>query len=503
MEKKKSKKGIVITIVVTVIVLAVIGLYLIGRNSVSMAERMTLPQYSIAEVETGDLAKTVSAMGSLTAEHRDLSTRIPLKILSYPVSVGDTVAAGNPIALVDRTALDETVKNLRQEIAEHDREIQRLNDAHDTTKTFTSPYSGRIKEIHCEIGDDASSLGTAFVLSADGKMKLETKLTEKHDLNTLLTVKADGKSYSGTVVSLDSDGIYKLTVTDNGPESGAAATVHNSNGDQIGSGELDYNNPLTIKSDPGIITKIHVSENDKVYKGTNLLNLKQIPLSDAYAYEVNTRQNKLDDLDYCLNIQKKGYAVVLEDDVTVKSVGEENQTVPPETPFASVYTVGATELNIQVDELDIASVEAGQKATVILDALPSEKFEGTVTKISNVGNSEAGVTTFDVTVVIEANSSCKIGMNGNASIIAQQHKNVPVIPINALQHEKDEQYVWISRSGVLPEDRRADPGEKVVVTTGLSDAEKVEITSGLNPGDKIVVVTRPQLPFDMMAMYGG
>ena len=137
-------------------------------------------------------------------------------------------------------------------------------------------------------------------------------------------------------------------------------------------------------------------------------------------------------------------------------------------------------LETAIDELDILSLEIGQRADITLDALAGQSFEGRITEISDEGIVSQGVTTYAVTLSVTSDASMRVGMNASASITIDKKDNVTLIPLKALQESGGEQFVYVGTVG-----NETSPGEKRIVTTGISDGESVEITSGLTAGENI------------------
>ena len=59
---------------------------------------------------------------------------------------------------------------------------------------------------------------------------------------------------------------------------------------------------------------------------------------------------------------------------------------PGLSPGTPIYIVdpNSLEISTKVDEIDMAGIQIGQKAVISLEALPDQKFDGMVTKISTV-----------------------------------------------------------------------------------------------------------------------
>lgn len=105
----------------------------------------------------------------------------------------------------------------------------------------------------------------------------------------------------------------------------------------------------------------------------------------------------------------------------------------------TAFTISPDEnrlLSVSVDELDINSVELGQKAVVTFDAIEDQEFEGEVTKIGNTASVSGGVAKYTITITI-------------------------------------------------PKDDDGNLFGETEVTTGLSDGSTVEITDGLEEGTTV------------------
>ena len=109
-----------------------------------------------------------------------------------------------------------------------------------------------------------------------------------------------------------------------------------------------------------------------------------------------------------------------------------------------------------------------------------------MTQISQIGSTNSGVTTYSVTLRLTADEELKIGMNGTATIVVEKVEDAVLVPLQALQTSKGEQYVW-KKDDTTDEDA-GNPGTKTVVTTGLSDETYAQVLSGLAEGDEIVIV---------------
>lgn len=87
-----------------------------------------------------------------------------------------------------------------------------------------------------------------------------------------------------------------------------------------------------------------------------------------------------------------------------------------------------------VNETDIGRVQAGQEATVIVDAFPDRTFRGTVEKIEPQAVVQQNVTMFPVLVSLENRDGALLpGMNGEVAIISDRRENVIAVPNEAIR----------------------------------------------------------------------
>lgn len=137
-------------------------------------------------------------------------------------------------------------------------------------------------------------------------------------------------------------------------------------------------------------------------------------------------------------------------------------------------------MSVSVDELDINSVEVGQTATVTMDALEDVTLEGTVVSVSNSASSSgSGSAKYTVEISVPKQDGMLIGMSASATIVVEESENVVTLPVDALQENGNETYVYTSV------DEDGNLSGEVTVETGLSDGDTVEITSGLEDGDTV------------------
>lgn len=150
-----------------------------------------------------------------------------------------------------------------------------------------------------------------------------------------------------------------------------------------------------------------------------------------------------------------------------------------ETAAFSIASATEASVSINVDELDILSVKEGQTATVTLDALDGQEFEGTITEVSNEASSGNSSAKYPVTITFEKTEDMLLGMSASATIHVNEAEDAVLIPVDALQEKGNSTFVYTKK------DSDGNLSGEVEVETGISNGSQVEITSGLEEGDTV------------------
>ena len=92
-------------------------------------------------------------------------------------------------------------------------------------------------------------------------------------------------------------------------------------------------------------------------------------------------------------------------------------TVESGKTLCTIYDLSYLEMTLNIDELDISTVEVGQAVQITAEAVESKTFTGVVTKVSVAGNTSGGITSYPVTVRIDESDGLLPGMNVDAEIV--------------------------------------------------------------------------------------
>ncbi|HVG07618.1 MAG TPA: efflux RND transporter periplasmic adaptor subunit [Thermoanaerobaculia bacterium] len=157
----------------------------------------------------------------------------------------------------------------------------------------------------------------------------------------------------------------------------------------------------------------------------------------------------------------------------------------PASVIGEIADLSVILAKVDVDETEVVLVKPGQKARILVDALPDKEYHGRIAEVGNKGFSRAqqpDVTFFNVEILLEdPDEDLRPGMSVRAEIDTAVHSDVLVAPIQAVVErdvkDKETDVVFVIEDG---------KAVQRVVKTGISDETQVEIVSGLKPGDKVV-----------------
>lgn len=131
-----------------------------------------------------------------------------------------------------------------------------------------------------------------------------------------------------------------------------------------------------------------------------------------------------------------------------------------------------------VPEREFRKIESGQRAGIVVDALPGPPVLAEVTRVSPIVDPDTG--TFKVTIEIDDPARrIKPGMFARIGIVYDTHLDALQVPRSAVIDDDEESAVFVV------EDGRAARRE---VETGFADRGMIEIIAGLDDTDEVIVV---------------
>ena len=200
-------------------------------------------------------------------------------------------------------------------------------------------------------------------------------------------------------------------------------------------------------------------------------------------------------------------------------VGEYAVSQLSTTPLMTIADMSTINVEVNVDETEIASVDVGQQAKIKVDALGEKELNAVVTQKNPLAvaksDTQGGLSNrvnvqeakeFKVTLELkdvtdDIGEKLRPGMNSTATITTKTHNNVLAVPLQAIVEKASP---TPTPGGSVATSAPTPVGEKpkevkglyildknnkvkfVEVTTGITGESDIEIVSGLQPGTEVV-----------------
>ena len=411
--------------------------------------------YRVAEVGAGDVTETVALNGTVTAvKHAEVNSPIAGSISAVLVAAGQTVVAGAPLATLESSTLQATVNQAQ---ATYELALEKIADdqaalaASKTTTTSTTTTS--------------TTTTTQPAPSTTARPATTPGGPTPGGPPTTTTVGAPAVPTSPETTAVGSSrqggtGRASTTPSKVGQTSGAAPTGAATASGASGASPTRTPTEADIQSDiaasytaqielsaaqealarsiltspiSGVVVKVTAQDGDQVAAGTTATS------SAATTAATSTSSSTA--------------LFVVED----------------QSGYSVVGTLPATSIG-QVHEGDPATVSVATSTTDLV---------GAVTSVDRVPTTTSGSAVFTVTVGINSTGTPLYnGINAKATIVAEHHAAVMVVPTSAVHSSAGVATVYVA-VGAQQETR--------IVTVGAVGLTTTEITGGLNFGDRVVL----------------
>ena len=166
------------------------------------------------------------------------------------------------------------------------------------------------------------------------------------------------------------------------------------------------------------------------------------------------------------------------------------------TEIMTVADLNAMEARVDVGEIDVVLVQAGQHVRMDVDAFKDRKFGGTVVAIANASRGSSSSSSnstgmaatqdapkFDVRIRMDDREAFRPGMSVTAEIETRSRKNALAVPIQSVTTRlpkgasKPTEVVFLHENGIA---------KLAKVKPGISDNDYFEIVEGLTEGQPVI-----------------
>jgi HlyD family secretion protein len=428
----------------TKIILGVVGLLVVGGVAAStfLGAGAQGPEVETATVEEKELAVTVTASGKVEAGvSADVFPPAPGTLDVIYVSDGETVTAGDKLALMDTQALELQVAQAKAGLA---------------------AAQSQLKNVAATGGGSAADIKAAQAQVDAAKQAL----TAARAGSTAAKAAWDNASdaYDAAALMLPS-GSPTLTALSAAREQARAGYLQARSGiaqAQAGIEGAKSQLARARAADPA-------SQRSAAQAG-----VRQAAAAVAAAEDALEKGTLTAPMDGIVLFNKPAAAL------GGGSAPSEGSAVSPQAAPFTVVDLGALKFIAEVDEADIERVKPGMQVEVTLDSFPGERFASTVSRINPAAQPTAtGGTVFQVEILLEGvGRDLLLGMKGDADIEVSSRGSALTIPVEALFSEGGTDYVYAIIDGKL---------KKTTITVGATTDTEVEVLEGLEQGTEVAL----------------
>lgn len=501
---KKGRRWIVLCVLAVAVIGG--GTAFLSRTRAKAAKAEIT--YTTASVEKRSITNALTGSGTLQpAASYTVTTLVSGEVLSDTFEEGDIVEKDQLLYTIDSSDVSTTETQAQTNYT------QALK-----AKYPTADISGTVSEVYVSNGD-AVSAGTELCrISASNDLTIDFQFSYAKDGD--FYVGQPAKIYlngyagyiDGTVAQIGSSSVangtgmkmttVRVKAANPGLVSGdctASAVVGNYT--SYGQTTVKVGTGSTITaSASGKVSGLTLMPGDSVSSGQRICTITgdsvDNQLQNAKA-SLENAQDRLDD--YMVTSPITGTVV----EKTVKAGDNVGTGSNSNNTLCIIYDLSYLQMTLNIDELDIDNVEVGQVVNITSDAKEGQTFTGVVTKVSVVGTTSGGTTTYPVTVRIDDTDGLRPGMNVDAEIVLSSADGVLAIPSLAVNRGDTVLVTSDSPSAANALEQEAPEGYAYVqVTTGVSDDSYIEITSGLQEGDTVAYLRTASSGSGNMMMGG-
>ena len=509
--KPLSKKQIII-ISAAVAVAAAVAVFAVVKKS---SKKKSDGETATARVTRGSISRVLEGSGTLEAiDQYEVSALVSGDVTADFFEEGDMVSKDRVLYKIDASSIEKNIDKAQNALSQSKMSYSEAVEAYGDL-TVSAPCKGVIKTLYIKNGDDIKTGDRVCDIVDSDTMTLEIKFLSSQAGGIYsgqaanIEMTGGGGSYMGTVKTVSSGSTVnslgvpvtnvEISVTNPGAITTgdtATAVVGGTACAEPGTFKYSHEETVTAKAS-GKVRNLSFIEGDRVSAGRTILTIESSSVSNQVkksALSVSDAELSLkglqDDLDqYSISSPIAGKVI----QKTVKA-GDKVASQQGSTSMAVIADLSALTMTMNIDELDISSVKVGQDVEVTADALENQVFHGVVNKVSVIGTSQNGVTTYPVEVLLSdvENTDLIPGMNVSATIVLEKKDDVLLIPTTA-----------VKRGNKV---KMLGSGEEVEIETGIDDGTQVEVLSGLSEGDQVEIADVPTKSVEdtmMQGMQGG
>jgi len=461
-------------------------------------------------VQRGSLVATVNAAGNITA-HQQVGLNFGQSgtVAKVLVEVGDRVKLGQVLAQLDTRDLALQVQNAETDLRTTQAKLAQARNpitAQDISSARAKADAAQANYNKLAAGATQADIAAAQAAVASAQAAYDAAVKSAGTTGSQLQSSAAAFEKAQVALQQAQAAYDKVATRPDVASSSPAATLQSATID-FNQAKANYQS-LAATSGSDASSKVQQAQSQLQQARASLAKLKnQVTQDDLTVSQAQVAQAK-NDLDKLLagpdaNALDIAQNAVSQAEIAVKQAQLKQDQARILAPFDGVVTTvsivpgqsassSATgviqladldrlETIVNMAEVDVGRIQAGQEVELTLDALPDVTLQGKVVLVAPAGVQSQGVVNYPVTIALtEPPQSVKTGMTANFNIIVDHRDDVLTVPNRAVRTQGRQKLVTVLFEGTQIQ---------APVSTGMSSDTLTGIVGGLKEGDTVVLAT--------------
>ncbi|HST50975.1 MAG TPA: efflux RND transporter periplasmic adaptor subunit [Pyrinomonadaceae bacterium] len=487
---RKKKIIIAVAAVAVLAVIVVISIFARGKDE---------PEVTVVKVETRpELKSTVTASGEVRPiRFVNLTSEVQGRIVDISVNPGDHVTTGQPLVRVDPTQLESSAEAQAASAQAAISDVQNARSAVISAESSVQQAQAALAANEAQLAQARQAVNTSQTSVDRAQVDLATAQRElKRTTDLIESGVASRSDYDAAQDRLKTAQVALNTAKAQLESSKIAVKESEARAAQQREAVKSAQNGVAQAQSSVKSSESRASGQQALLRGQSSLRYKATTLSPLTGVVV---------------------------DIPAR-VGQFTLASTSTTSLMTIADMTTINVEVNVDETEIAQVEEGQTAKVKVDAMGDKELDGTVTQKNPLAVSRSDTTgaglgnrvnvqeAKEFKVVIELKNipddvrdSLRPGMTSTATITTKTKQNVLAVPLQAIV-EKSPSPTPTPAGGPQGQQPAATPvGEKpkeikgvyvldssgkkvkfVPVETGITGESDIEVVSGLQPNTEVI-----------------
>ncbi len=463
-----------------VLAVLVLATAILGGTIVYAQASKVTTTYRTALVTYGTITQSIGMAGNLTpVNEADLNFASAGTVQNLYVQVGQTVAAGTPLATLDTTLLSAQLLQAQATLSSAQAKLTQ-DQAGPTAQSLTSAQNS-VASALVAMTNAQTSLADTQAINAQAVAAAQAPVTAAQGLVTAdqAVVAQDNTTLAADQATMTTDCALA------GPPPSCATDTAKVAADQAklaaDQATLTHDQATLSGAQTALAAATAKAQQSNDQAAAQLASMQQqysAAKSSLSAQQTSTTPQtiQMDDAQISIDQTLTSPIPGIVSQVNIKT--GQSVTGGGTTYAIVIFSPGSYNLTGTVSDSQVNLVAVGQSVQVT-PAGSTQALLGKITLISPAATVSSGVATFAVTAQLtDTSNSIRPGISASASIVINQVVHVLTVPTSAVHTTAAGSTVTVLQNGVP---------KSVAVQTGASDPTRIEITSGLQVNQVVVI----------------